>query len=305
MTEVSVNTVSAIVVTFHSGPALHECLYALCVEQDVTEIIVVNNGNTPKDIAWLESFKAPERCRYEFVSGHGNIGFAAGVNLGVKHSTGDRLLIINPDAVLRVKSVAKLEEARLTGPAPCLVGGKLVYPSGQEQRGGRRELLTPWRVFVTYSMLYMLERFVPAFRSMHREHEPEPVGPVPMPVVSGALCYISREDYDAVSGFDERYFLHVEDIDLCRRVGEAGGQVVYTPLASAMHYGSTSKVSASFVEWNKARGLQRYFTINANSLLGRIAGQASIIVFAPLLILRSLAIRGYLNARQAIRNATS
>lgn len=297
--------VSAIVVTYHSGPALHECLYALCVETAITEIIVVNNGNTPEEIDWLDRFTTPGHCRYEFVNGHGNIGFAAGVNLGVKHSTGDRLLIINPDAVLRVHSIGKLEEARETGPAPCLVGGKLVYPSGREQRGGRRELLTPWRVFVTYSMLYKLERVVPAFRSMHREHEPEPEGPTPMPVVSGALCYISREDYERVAGFDERYFLHVEDIDLCRRVGEAGGQVIYTPLATAMHYGSTSKVSASFVEWNKAKGLQRYFTINAKSPLGRIAGQSSIIIFAPMLIIRSLAIRGFLNARQAIRDAMS
>lgn len=305
MTRSSLPSVSAIVVTYHSGPSLHECLYALCVEQNISEIIVVNNGNTPEEVDWLTHFKAPDHCRYELVDGHGNIGFAAGVNLGVRHSTGANLLIINPDAVLRVKSIPHLETARLSGPSPCLVGGKLIYPSGREQRGGRRELLTPWRVFVTYSMLFKFERFAPAFRNMHRERDEEPDGPVPMPVVSGALCYISREDFDSVSGFDSDYFLHVEDIDLCRRVGEAGGQVIYTPLASALHYGSTSKVSATFVEWNKARGLAHYFATNAKTKIGEFFGRSSILLFAPMLIFRSLIIRGYMSFRQFLRDTLS
>tara|TARA_Y100000052_G_scaffold27463_1_gene35401 strand:- start:16795 stop:17715 length:921 start_codon:yes stop_codon:yes gene_type:complete len=302
VTETTLPTVSAIVVTFRSGPALKECLYALLADGDVSEIIVVNNGTTDADLDWLRNFKTPDRCRYELVSGHGNIGFAAGVNLGARHAMGERLLIINPDAVLRIGSVRKLEEALSASTShPCLVGGKLIYPSGDEQRGARRELLTPWRAFVTFTGLYTLESMYPNFRNLHREHDEEPESPVPMPVISGALCYISTTDYTAISGFDEGYFLHVEDIDICRRVAEAGGKVIYTPLASAMHYGSTSKVSVSFVEWNKAKGLARYFRINSKGLIGRTFARASLLFFAPLLIGRSLAIRGVQHTRQAIR----
>ena len=301
MTETIHPKVSAIVVTFRSGFALKECLYALCVEKDIGEIIVVNNGNCPRDFEWLKTFQTPDHCEYKLVSGQGNIGFAAGVNLGVRESTCERLLIINPDAVIRLNSIQQLESARQSGSSPCLVGGKLIYPSGREQRGGGRELLTPWRVFVTYTGLFELERKFPAFRNMHREHDPEPEGPVAMPVVSGAFCYISREDYERLNGFDEGYFLHVEDIDLCRRVGKNGGKVIYTPHATAMHYGSTSKVSAFFVEWNKAKGLARYFTINSTSIWGKMLGRTSICIFAPTLIVRSALIRSYLHTRQAIR----
>lgn len=304
MTETPFPSVSAIVVTFRSGPALKECVYALCADGDVSEIIVVNNGNFEPDLDWLEGFTPPEHLRYELVTGHGNIGFAAGVNLGARHASGDRLLIINPDAVLRIGSVQKLESALTAcGSPPCLVGGKLIYPTGAEQRGARRELLTPWRAFVTFSGLSKLDGIVPGFRNLHREHDEEPDGPIPMPVVSGALCYISSADYEAISGFDEGYFLHVEDVDICRRVAESGGQVIYTPHGLALHYGSTSQVSGSFVEWNKAKGLARYFRINSKSVVGRALASASVLFFAPLLIGRSLAIRGLQHARKSIRDS--
>ncbi|WP_293612754.1 glycosyltransferase family 2 protein [Ponticaulis sp.] len=304
MTSAQSFKVSALVVTFHSGPALKECINALCVEQAVSEIIVVNNGNSEADVNWLKAFNPPGHCAYKLVDGHGNIGFAAGVNLAAANATGDRFLVINPDAVLRVHSITRLEEARTSGPSPCLVGGKLIYPSGNEQRGARRELLTPWRAIVTFSGLFVLGNSIPAFRNMHRERDPEPENAIPMPVVSGALCYISKEDYEAVQGFDEGYFLHVEDIDFCRRIGEAGGQVIYTPKACALHYGSTSQVSATFVELNKARGLARYFHKNAKTPLGRLSARASFYAFAPLLVSRSFLIRRLMMARQALIDMT-
>ena len=295
-------SIAAIVVTFHSGTVLKECLYALCANHGVTEIIIVNNGNTDDVVDWLANFECPEgQCRIELITGHGNIGFAAGVNLGAKAATGECLLIINPDAVLRAGSLPELELARQSGASPCLVGGKLFYLSGKEQRGGRRELLTPARALVSFTGLSKLEKLVPAFRNLHREHDPEPDGPVPMPVVSGALCYMSAKDYWAVDGFDEGYFLHVEDIDLCRRVGENGGQVIYTPNAGALHYGSTSQVSASFVEWNKAKGLSRYFKINANGPGERLFANVSLYLFAGLLVGRSSAIRAAWQLRRSLQ----
>jgi len=79
-----------------------------------------------------------------------------------------------------------------------------------------------------------------------------------------------RDDYLALGGMDEDYFLHVEDIDLCRRVREAGGVVMFEPRARVMHYGSTSKASRLRVEWAKARGLVRYFWKFYPTFLGRI-----------------------------------
>ena len=293
--------VSAIVVTFRSGSALKECLYALSGEDDIDEIIVVNNGNPSQENYWLKQFQPARDKTYKLIEGHDNIGFAAGMNLGAGHASHELFLIINPDAVLRINSLPDLENARTGRNRPTLVGGKLIYPNGEEQRGGRRELLTPFRALVTYFGLHKLERFSDVFRSLHRENDPEPQGPVSMPVISGAFCYLSAEDFRAVGGFDESYFLHVEDIDLCRRISEAGGEVVYVPEAVAMHYGSTSKVSASFVEWHKAKGLAQYFRKNASGALHRVLAQASILVFAPLLVGRAMLLRIYLPARNKLK----
>lgn len=301
MTGPASSGVSAIVVTFYSGPALKECLNALRSDPEVSEIVVVNNGTTTEDLDWVRSVSQTPGNDTRIVTGHGNVGFSAGVNLGVEHSRCDKLLVINPDAVLHADSITELELARQMGKSPCLVGGKLIYPDGSEVRGARREALTPWRVFVSFSGLSKLESRFKVFRSMHRDHDPEPESAVPMPVVSGACCYISRTDFDSINGFDEGYFLHVEDIDICRRVAEAGGEVMYAPKAVALHYGSTSKASVFFVEWNKAKGLARYFSVNAKSDLTRGVAKLSIVAFAPLLIGRSLLIRSV----QKVRNALS
>ncbi len=296
-------SVAAIVVTYYSGSFLKECIYALCANTEVSEIIVVNNGNDKATMEWLTAFEAKnDRCSFQLISGHGNIGMGSGVNLGAKNARSDRLLIINPDAVLRVGSIPKLEAAlQSSTSSPRLVGGRIFYPNGEEQRGGRRELLTMSSAFVSFTGLANFEKIIPAFRNVHREKDPEPTGPVPMPVISGALCYMTRKDFEAVNGFDEQYFLHVEDIDLCRRVALLGGEVIYTPKAGALHYGSTSKVSANFVQWHKAQGLSKYFKKFAKSPLERSLAGMSLYLFAGLLMGRTTMIQSFQKLRDLFR----
>ncbi|MEM6626252.1 MAG: glycosyltransferase family 2 protein, partial [Pseudomonadota bacterium] len=252
-------TVSAIVVSYFTGPRLRDCLHVLRADNDIDEIIVVNNGNPAEDTQWLESFCA-RTADASLVTPNRNLGFAAGCNLGAQRARGDRFLFINPDALLRPGSVAALEAASVGLSEPWIVGGRIYFEDGREQRGGRRATLTLWSAFVSYFGLSRLERFHSSFRDVHRENDPLPDGPVSMPAVSGAMMYMSRRGFERLRGFDEAYFLHVEDIDVCRRAREAwGGDVVFTPAAGALHYGSTSKVSSAVVDGAKARGLSIYF----------------------------------------------
>ena len=114
--------VSAIVVSYQTGPRLKECLYALDADPDVSEIIPVDNGN-PRDMqAWIAAF-AKSRAAMQILTGHGNIGFGAAVNLGAARASGPHLLVINPDAVLRWKSVPALQDTARDLPEPWIVGG--------------------------------------------------------------------------------------------------------------------------------------------------------------------------------------
>lgn len=253
-----VHCVSAIVVSYHTGEPLLTCLAALENEPAVDEIILVNNGNPVEMLERVED--ANENSRKLKITGGGvNRGFAAGVNLGVASASGDRMLIINPDAVLQPGSVVALEVAIGGAAEPAIVGGKIYGLDGKEQRGGRRRRLTIRSAAATFLGLGWLRAVNPAFVSINRNNEPEPDGPVPMDAVSGALMYMSASSFRRLGGFDEGYFMHVEDLDLCRRAEADGGSVIYTPHASALHFGATSEAPSLFVEKHKGAGFNRYF----------------------------------------------
>jgi GT2 family glycosyltransferase len=113
-----------------------------------------------------------------------------------------------------------------------------------------------------------------------------------MDAVSGALMYMSRAGFERLGGFDEGYFLHVEDLDLCRRAEADGGSVIYTPHARAMHHGATSDAPAIAVEQHKAAGLRRYFSKFAETQ----GEQTAAMIVAPLISL-ALVLRARLRKR--------
>ncbi len=282
--------VSAIVVTYHTGDSLELCLRSLFSEPWVDEVILVDNGNPAPVSSSLRALQA-DRRDVTLIQGQGNVGFARACNLGAELATGRHLLFVNPDAVLQRGAAERMVEAGRRARSPWIVGGRLVDKRGREQRGARRELLTPWTALVGMLGLGSLEIVSPVFRDVHRERDPKPDTVVPMPVVSGALMLMPRADFVSIGGFDEGYFLHVEDIDICRRVGEAGGAVLFEPGAEALHFGATSRASWSKVEGHKARGLVRYFEKFAASP----AERAAIKLLSPVIGAMLMA-RGFLRA---------
>jgi GT2 family glycosyltransferase len=153
------------------------------------------------------------------------------------------------------------------------VGARIVNSDGSEQRGGRRGEITPLSTLLSLSTL---ARRAPALRrfEVHLEDQPTPAGVVETPTVSGACFAMRREDFEALGGFDEGYFLHVEDIDLCWRVRRAGGQVVFQPAAPVVHVGHTSRANPLRVEFAKGRGLARFFRKRAGTPIEALAALA-------------------------------
>ena len=283
--------VSVVMVTYMTGPALFEAITAVLVDPDVCELILVDNGNDIETRRKLGEFsKANNAIR--IIQGHGNIGFSKANNLGAKSTKGDYLLFLNPDAILREGALRKLVLCgrRLNG--PWIVGAMLRLTNGKEQCGARRDLLTPWRAFVSFTPLHKL----PFFDSIHRHNDPVPSQPIPSPVVSGACMLMEHASFDNIGGFDEDYFLHVEDVDICRRAGQQGGDVYFVPDAEVTHYGSTSRVRRQTVEFEKAKGFVIYFKKFATTPLGRFAA----ILSAPAIILMIMGRAWWLVFRKAV-----
>ena len=263
---------AALVVTYHTGPRLIECLYALKADPEISEIVIADNGNPPEVQAWLEGFITGCAGQAKLLR-LDNPGFGAAVNRAARETAAERLLVINPDCVIRRGSAGQLAAALEGAAAPAIVGGRIFGIDGREQRGARRNTLTLMAALG-------LSRWT-------LENEPPPSGPVAVGAISGAFFLMRRADFEQLGGFDEGYFLHVEDVDLCRRAIEAGGSVIYQPAAGALHYTSTSDVPSAFVQAQKARSLARYFRKFAKGPLERALVELTVPFIGLALRLRS------------------
>ncbi len=250
--------VSAIVVTYFTGPLLARSIEALRAQREVDEIIVVDNGNW--DGAVDEAI-GDERAspRIVVITGHGNVGFATACNLGAREARGRYLFLLNPDAVPPPGALGDLLRGVDGRQGRWLVAPKLVNPDGTEQQGSRRETLTPWRAFVEATKLYRLAPRHPYFRRFNLHDDPAPDGLTELPTISGACFLIPKADYDSIGGMDERYFLHVEDIDFCLRFAQAGGAVLCDPRVEVVHFKSSSRVGKFGVERRKVTSAIAYF----------------------------------------------
>lgn len=261
-------SVSVVMVVYMTGPSLGESVACVLRDPLVDELVIVDNGSTSAEASALRAAAGRDE-RVVVLAGHGNVGFARGANLGARTARGDILIFLNPDAFLQPGCIAELTREITGRPTPCIVGGRVLNADRTEQRGARRGEITPMTALMSLSRL--AER-VPAWRryEVHWEGEVSPDRAAPVPTISGACFCMRRDDFDCVQGFDEKYFLHVEDVDLCWRVRRAGGLVLFHPKAEVVHLGHTSVTSPIRVEFHKGVGLARYFRKRAVGITQRV-----------------------------------
>lgn len=239
--------VSAIVVSYRSGPILLRALAALAGQPELLEVLLVDNGNPPDMQAELDRLAAASAIR--LMRNARNLGFGAACNRAAAEARGDLLLILNPDAILPQGGLGLMLAAMEGRPRPWLAGARLVGEDGRERRGGRRGELTPWTALADALGL----------GAFNWHDRPLPSGPLPVPTISGACFLVPAADFRALGGFDEGYFLHVEDVDLCRRLRQAGGTAWFLPDIAVAHEGGSSDAPSLAVERHKLESFARFF----------------------------------------------
>lgn len=260
-------TVSVVMVVYMTGEALEKSLACVLADPLVDEFVVVDNGSTPSEAERLRALAAADP-RVVVVSGHGNVGFARGANLGARTAAGEYLVFLNPDAFLQAGCIAELIAETAGHASPCIVGGRVLNADRTEQRGGRRGDITLFSALLSLSRLAGRVQGLNRYE-VHWEGDAAPDKAVAVPTISGACFCMRRADFEAVGGFDEGYFLHVEDVDLCWRVRRAGGEVLFDPRAEVVHLGGTSQTSPLKVEFHKGVGLARFFRKRAEGPVRR------------------------------------
>ena len=278
---------AAVVVNYHSGPLLAECVDALLadVSAGVPEVVVVDNGSVAGAMDALQR----GRAQITVVRPGANLGYARAANLGIAATTAPIVAVINPDAILEPGSAAGIlaafgadDRVAVVGPTITNLDGS-VYPSARTAPG--------LAVAVGHALLSGVapqNRFTAAYRQL----EADPASARDVDWVSGAAVWFRRDILDRVGGWDERFFLFLEDVDVCRVIREAGGRVRYEPSARVMHVVGTSRAAApsrSIVRHHRAayryaekwwHGPQRLALPLAGAFL---TARAGIVIFASTL----------------------
>jgi GT2 family glycosyltransferase len=252
------DTLSVIVVNYNAGNCLRGCVSSAIGQ--VNEAIVVDNASTDDSLARLEAEFADDQ-RVKVIRNRENLGFAVACNIGAEVSAGRYLFFLNPDCVLDPDSVKRLARVLDESPDVGMVGGLLVNPDGTEQAGGRRAVPTPWRAFVRASGLGRFEGRWPKLCTDFLLHnQPLPTRPMEVEAISGACTLIRRAVFNEVGRWDERYFLHCEDLDLCMAIRGKGLKIMFVPDARIVHdKGRCSRSRPIFVEWHKHLGMIRFY----------------------------------------------
>ncbi len=249
---------AVVMVSYHTGPVLAETLRAALDQDGVAQVVLVDNGN-PADVREMLDTLAQQDPRLTVVRGHGNVGFSRGCNLGVRQTTAEYVLLLNPDCMLRPGVLSRAVQAFEQTPEASMVTVRIENPDGSEQRGGRRNLLTPWTCLVEGFRLDRLMPNHPAFQRMNLNETAALQTTTPVQCISGAFMLLPHRVYDSLGGMDEDYFLHVEEMDFCMRIKKSGGVILYVPDVSVTHVKGTSSVSPLTVEWHKSVSVWKYF----------------------------------------------
>ena len=249
---------SVIIVSYKTGSILIEGLQSVFLQKSIQQVILVDNGNSRTLMQQMNAL-ADEEPRLEIITGNGNIGFAKACNLGVRRARSEFILLLNPDSIMEVDTIYKSLKVFHSKPNTSVITVKIENPDGSEQRGARRNLMTPWTCVVEQFRLDRLAPNHPYFKRLNLS-EAKPLQQISrVQCISGAFMLMPRAVYNSLGGMDEQYFLHVEDVDFCMRIEKSGGIILFVPNIRVMHQKSSSDVYPGFIEWHKAKSFCTYF----------------------------------------------
>jgi len=237
---------SVIIVNYNVKYFLEQCLFSvLKASRNIeTEVFVVDNNSSDGSREYLE----PRFPQVNFTWNESNAGFAKANNQALAHAKGDFILFLNPDTILPEdcfeKSIAFLDENKDVG----ALGVHMIDGSGKFLKESKRAFPSPATSFYKLAGLAQLfprsrtfARYYLGNLSEKEDHE--------IDVLAGAYMMMTREALDKTGGFDERFFMYGEDVDLSYRIQKAGFKNFYFAGTTIIHFKgeSTQKGSLNYV----------------------------------------------------------
>lgn len=233
-------TLSLVILNYKTKGLLRQCLQGI-MDANLPvdhEVIVVDNASHDGSTEMVrEQFP-----QVRYISHDRNVGFGAGMNIGLRAAAGDYLLILNPDVAVFSAAVVRLLEYIRRHPKVGIAAPKLINPDGTTQWSCYQfpDWFIPILRRTPLGRLPWARRRLRAYLMSDWAHDANrPVG-----WALGACLLIRRDAMREIGLFDERFFLYFEDVDLCRRAWQAGWEVHYVAEADMVHY--HQRMSAGF-----------------------------------------------------------
>lgn len=224
--------VAIVIVTYNSEGHIAPCLESVFAQRKSVsqQVIVVDNSPNDRTVDFIRA-NFPE---IELVVPGANLGFAKGVNLGVKHSNAEFVLLLNPDTILLENAVDIIVDFARRNPGHGLYGGRTQTPEGDLDPSSCWGLPSLWS-------LGMFACGLTTFASGNPWLDPESLGKWQrdtvreVGVITGCFLLATTAVWNELGGLDERYFMYGEDADLAMRAHGAGYRPVICPDARLVH----------------------------------------------------------------------
>ncbi len=229
--------ISIVIVNWNSGPLLERCVSSLLEHAHGCELLVVDNASEDSSADFLKS--SPHSIA--LILNSQNAGFAAAGNVGWQRARGEQVLFLNPDTECLPGSVHHLAEQLVQEVGIWAVGGLLLDSAGRHQAGFNIRSF-PTIASVAADMLLLDEAWPgnPWTRN-YRTPAWNPHRPSEVYQPAAACLLVARRALERLGGFDEIFRpAWFEDVDLCRRIWNAGGRIRFEPDARFLHHGGYS-----------------------------------------------------------------
>jgi len=228
-------TFSFIIVNWNVRELLEKCL--LSIEKFSShfnfEIIVVDNASMDGSVAMMrERFS-----QINLIANTKNLGFAAGVNQGIKQARGEYVILLNPDVEIKESTLENLLEEFKNCADSGIVGGKIKNEDESIQPSVRAFPDVLSQVLISLKLKHIFNsRAIGRYLTQNFDYEKRQE----VDQVMGAFFAIRRKVIEQIGMMDERFFLWFEEVDFCKRAKDAGWKVIYTPKSEVLHLGGKS-----------------------------------------------------------------
>ena len=255
---------SVIILNYNVRYFLEQCVLSVknATQNLRAEIIVVDN-NSPDDSCQMLKERFPDVI---LIENKENSGFPKGNNIGVHIASGEYICILNPDTVVAEDTFEKILDFAKTKNDLGIVGCKLIDGTGNFLPESKRGIPTPFVAFTKIFGLYKIFPGIKSFGKYYASHIKEnETGKIE--ILVGAFMVMKRDLYQEIGGFDERYFMYGEDIDLSFSALKKGKSNYYFHETTVLHYKGESTVKDGTYMKRFQQGMDLFYQKNMKSSL--------------------------------------